>query len=125
MSCWVREQQRYYRKSLRTKDLGEAKQLATEEYVEVKARLRNGEMVFSKTARALVDEYLAEEAKRVRPQGRHQGGISQGRLDLIRSVLNRHFLPTSERARESIRSIPSRSRTTSRSDGKRSRACVR
>jgi hypothetical protein len=81
------------RKSLRTKDLGEARQLATEEYVEVKARLRNGEMVFSKAARSLVDEYLAEQAKRVRPQGRHQGGITRGRHDLLRTVLTRHFLP--------------------------------
>jgi hypothetical protein len=31
-----------------------------------KARLRNREIVFSKTARALVDEYLAEEVERVR-----------------------------------------------------------
>src|SRR3954463_1746643 len=92
MSSWVREQQRYFRKSLRTKDLGEAKQLATEEYIEIKARLRNGEMVFAKTARALVDEYLAEQTKRVRPTGRHQGGISEGRHALIASVLNRHYL---------------------------------
>ena len=68
MSCWVREEQRYFRKSLRTKLLEEAKQLATEEYVALKARLRNGEMVFSKTAKELVAEYLKEQEKRVRCQ---------------------------------------------------------
>src|SRR4028118_60497 len=50
MSCWVREEQRYFRKSLRTKLLEEAKQLATEEYVALKARLRNGGRVLSRTA---------------------------------------------------------------------------
>ena len=92
MSCWVREEQRYFRKSLRTKLLEEAKQLATEEYVALKARLRNGEMVFSKTAKDLVAEYLAEQEKRVRPTGKHQGGITQARFALIRTVLTRHYL---------------------------------
>ncbi len=55
------------RKSLRTKLLEEAKQLATEEYVALKAHLRNGEMVFSKTTKELVTEYLAVQEKRVRP----------------------------------------------------------
>jgi hypothetical protein len=40
MSCWVREEQHYFRKSLRTKLLEDAKQLAIEEYVALKARLR-------------------------------------------------------------------------------------
>jgi integrase len=92
MSCWVREEQRYFRKSLRTKLLDEAKELATEEYVALKARLRNGEMVFSKTAKELVAEYLAAQEKRVRPAGKHQGGITAARYALIRSVLTRHFL---------------------------------
>jgi hypothetical protein len=33
-------------------------------YVALKARLRNGEMIFAKTAKYLVDEYLKEQEKR-------------------------------------------------------------
>jgi integrase len=92
MSCWVREEQRYFRKSLRTKILSEAKQLATEEYVGLKARLRNGEMIFARTAKELAAEYLREQERRIRPTGKHQGGITAARFALIKTVLNRHFL---------------------------------
>ncbi len=76
MSCWVWEEQRYFRKSLRTTLLDEAKQLAIEEYINLKARIRNGEAIFSKTAEELVDAYLVEQQKRIRPTVKHQGDIN-------------------------------------------------
>jgi hypothetical protein len=91
MSCWVKEEQRYCRKTLRTKLLAEAQQLATEGYVPLRTRLRTGEMTFSGIARELVAEHLEEQEGRVRPTGKHQGGVPRARLALIGSVLTRHF----------------------------------
>ncbi|MCE7887742.1 MAG: hypothetical protein DYH13_09630 [Alphaproteobacteria bacterium PRO2] len=87
MSCWLREEGKAYRRSLRTKNLEEAKELARDQYFKLKADIQYGNRIFSKTAEELVKDFIkykSDEAK--------SGLITQGRVSTITTSLNRWFL---------------------------------
>jgi len=44
-SCWLKEEQRYFTKSLRVKNKEEALKLAEEEYVQIRALLLSGKKI--------------------------------------------------------------------------------
>ncbi|MGB4107660.1 MAG: tyrosine-type recombinase/integrase [Alphaproteobacteria bacterium] len=87
MSCWLREEGKCYRRSLRTRNLDEAKQLARDQYIQIKGDLKSGNRIFTKTAEELVQDFInhkTEEAK--------AGLITEGRVQTISISLNRWFL---------------------------------
>jgi len=87
MSCWLRQEGKCFRKSLRTKNKEEAIQLAREEYFKIQGNIRAGNKIYSITARELVDafvKYKADQAK--------SGFITDGRVITIRISLNKWFL---------------------------------
>jgi integrase len=84
---WFRKSQKCYRKSLRTRNLREAKELAEELYFDLHHKEKNGEQLFEKSAKELITLYL-NNRKEVDVKNRH---ITPERLDTIKSQL-KHFL---------------------------------
>ena len=58
LKIYIREEQKYYRKSLRTRDEDLARRLADEEYVQVRAKRLTGEKIFKITLWQVIDEWL-------------------------------------------------------------------
>ncbi len=59
LRMWISEEKKYIRKSLRTRDKDIAISLAQKEYISVKAKMLNGEKIFSLTAEEFREKYLA------------------------------------------------------------------
>ncbi len=55
---WIKEERRYVRISLKTKDRHEAAELAEKKFTETLGRIHSGEKIFSITAEELVSRYL-------------------------------------------------------------------
>ena len=66
---WITEDKKYFRQSLRTKDLDIAKERATELYLETHHKLKSGVKIFDTTIRELVNDYLKEQKTRIRIGG--------------------------------------------------------
>jgi hypothetical protein len=90
---WVTSIKNYHRKSLRTRNKQKAKTLGIEEYFKVRQKLESGETLSKVTTRRAADEYLSYQQDRVRSTGQHQGGITRGRYEMIRSLINVHLIP--------------------------------
>ena len=58
MSCWLREEGKCYRKSMFTRYLDDAKALAKDQYYKIKADIRAGNQIYSKTAEELVNDFV-------------------------------------------------------------------
>ena len=82
VKIWIHEENRYYQKSLRTRDENYARSLAENEYVLIKAKRLNKQQIFSQTLYQVIDEWLEEQYKGV--------GISrtEGRYKVIKSQTN-------------------------------------
>ena len=82
VKIWIHEENRYYQKSLRTRDENYARSLAENEYVLIKAKRLNKQQIFSQTLYQVIDEWLEEQNKGV--------GISrtEGRYKVIKSQTN-------------------------------------
>ena len=91
---WIREHQKYVRKSLRTKDTETAIAKAREEYLDINHRLRNHEAVFDIPFHELVEEYLKDQKTRIRigEVGKGSIGITQGRFTTITTQVKRHLI---------------------------------
>jgi integrase len=89
MSVWFRENQKYYRKSLRTENLQEGIELSEEIYLDLKSKIRNNEVIFEYTSKELVDKYL--EHRKLEVSSNPNQGITEGRWVTIRSQM-KHFL---------------------------------
>ena len=61
LKIWIREEGKYYRKSLRTKDEDLARKLAEDEYVQIKAKRITGGKIFKITFHQVIDEWLEEQ----------------------------------------------------------------
>ncbi|MBT5267063.1 MAG: tyrosine-type recombinase/integrase [Rhodospirillaceae bacterium] len=81
-SCWIKEEGKYYGKSLRTRDLDEALKKAEEEYLELKIKARNGERVFAITIDDLCRWYIDLRQKDVTNHF-----VTKGRLITIKSQM--------------------------------------
>lgn len=87
MSFWLREEGKCYRRSLRTRNLDEAKQLAFDKYIQIKADIKLGNRVFTKTAEELVQDFIKHKTDEAKA-----GLITEGRVQTITISLNRWFL---------------------------------
>lgn len=87
MSCWLREEGKCYRKSLRTKNKEEAMELAREQYFQLKANVRAGIKIYSITAKELVEKFVEHKEDEAK-----SGIISEGRATAIRISLNKWFI---------------------------------
>lgn len=85
VSFWVPEEKREYRKSLKTKDMGEALVRAKDEFLTVQGKIKNNIRVWDTSVSDLVDEYLQYQEKES-----EAGKKTKGRVGTIRSQL-KHF----------------------------------
>jgi integrase len=86
MRVWFHENQKYFRKSLRTEDIDEAKLRAEEIYLDLRAKVKNGERVFEHTTRELVNKYIEHRNEDV-----IANMITKERLQTISSQM-KHYL---------------------------------
>lgn len=83
---WVREEQKYVRKSLHTTNLDIAVEKATEEFVKYRYRIQNDEKIFSITANELRELFLKHVKEQVRLEQ-----LSKGRESNIKTF-TKHYL---------------------------------
>ena len=86
MSMYVKDEKRYVRKSLRTRDKETAIALAKKEFIFYEAKLQNGEKLFSLTAEELREKYLNYIEQQVKEKQ-----ISIGRQSNIKTF-TKHYL---------------------------------
>jgi integrase len=86
MSMYVKDEKRYVRKSLKTRDKEIAIQIAKKEFIFYEAKLQNGEKLFSLTAEELRDKYLKFIEQQVKEKQ-----ISVGRQSNIKTF-TKHYL---------------------------------
>ena len=80
VKIWITEEQKYLRKSLRTRDEDLARRLAEDEYIQVKAKRLTGQKLFKVTFHKVIDEWLEEQQKTIgisKTKGRYQAIVSQ------------------------------------------------
>lgn len=82
LSCWIKEEGKCFRRSLHTRNLDEAKELARHKYFELKADIRSGNRIFSKSAKELVTSFVKHKQEEA-----DAGIISQGRVSTIKTSL--------------------------------------
>jgi integrase len=81
--CWIKEEQKYLRKTLGTRDRATALKRAEELYLQIYADIKSGKRLFGITLGELVNEYLKWRAEDVRAEL-----ITQGRLGTLSSHLS-------------------------------------
>lgn len=86
MRMYVQSEQKYVRKSLRTRDREVALKRARDEYISVSAKVLNGEKIFSISAKDLRDQYLDYIASLVK-----ENQISKGRAGNIKTF-TKHYM---------------------------------
>ena len=80
VKIWIKEEQKYLRKSLRTRDEDLARRFAEDEYISVKASRITGQKIFKVALHTIIDEWLVEQRKTVgisKTLGRYQAIVSQ------------------------------------------------
>ena len=80
VKIWIKEEQKYPRKSLRTRDEDLARRFAEDEYISVKASRITGQKIFKVALHTIIDEWLVEQRKTVgisKTLGRYQAIVSQ------------------------------------------------
>ena len=63
MQTWIKEEQKYVRESLKTEDKDIAERKAEERYIFLRAKVQNGEKVFSIRATELRDRFIEHAEK--------------------------------------------------------------
>ena len=86
MRCWIKPEKRHFKKSLRTKDLEDAKTKGRKLYYSMMGKLDSGQRLFTITSSELVERYLEMQQDRV-----DGGFITQQRRSMIITQLN-HFM---------------------------------
>lgn len=82
MSFWLQKEKKAYRRSLRTKNLDDAKSLAKRQYFKLMADAEAGRTIFPKKAKELVAEYIKYKAAEA-----DADHISQGRVKTVTTSL--------------------------------------
>ncbi len=82
VKIYIHEENKYYQKSLRTRDENFARTLAENEYIQIKAKRLNKQQIFPMTLHSVIDEWLLVQEKGI--------GISRklGRFNTIKSQTN-------------------------------------
>lgn len=86
MSMYIKDEKRYVRKSLRTRDKEIAIKRSEEEFIRYRSKIMNGEKIFSLTAEELRDKYLIHIEQQVK-----ENQISSGRQTNIKTY-TKHYL---------------------------------
>src|SRR6056300_1395987 len=63
--CWISEEKKYVRKSLKTKDLTQAVALAEDTYIQLASRVRSGEKIFGEPITDAINRYLAKKKSQI------------------------------------------------------------
>ena len=79
---WIQEEQKYYQKSLRTRDEGMARRLGENEYLEIKAKRLTGRKLFKVKLHQVIDEWLKTQMQKVGVS------ITEGRYSAIKTQTN-------------------------------------
>lgn len=83
---WISSEKKYYRKTLKTRDLETALSRARQMFFDIQVELRIGKKIFGLTIRELVERFLEYQEKRV-----DTGKITRGRHSTIKTQLTRHL----------------------------------
>lgn len=86
--CWVSEEKKYVRKSLKTKDATQAIALGEDAYIKIASRVRSGEKIFGEPLTDSINRYLAKKKSQVGVGDKYT--IVEGRYKTIETHL-RHF----------------------------------
>lgn len=82
MSCWLKQESKCYRKSLRTKNKEEAIELARDQYFKLMGDIRAGNRIFSKKAKEIVEDFVKHKKSEA-----DAGFITQERVKTIQTSL--------------------------------------
>lgn len=82
LRMWIEKEQKYVRKSLKTKDLEVAKQKAEQKVLETLGVIASGKKVFGITVEELINQFLEQKRKDAK-----NGYITQSRISVLRSYL--------------------------------------
>ena len=85
---WIKEENRQFRKSLRTQDQDEATRLGIEEHANVIGMTKSGKKLFGMFFRNAAEEWL--EVQRGRTE---TGLITKQRLSTVKTQIKRHIVP--------------------------------
>ena len=88
MRMWVKEEDRHVRKSLRTKDLDEALQLAKHEVAQILGMTATGKRLFGLDFGEAAKQWLEVQKDRV-----STNRITDGRYKTLKTQINRHIVP--------------------------------
>jgi integrase len=86
--CWIAEEKKYFRKTLRTRSQTEAIRLGEEEMLGVLTKIKSGHKIFGLSWGELCEEFLEHSMDRVRT-----GRITIGRYRTIKTQTNKHIIP--------------------------------
>ena len=86
--CWISEEKKYVRKSLKTKDQTQAVALAEDTYIQLASRVRSGEKIFGEPITDAVNRYLSKKKSQIGVGDKYT--IVEGRYKTIETHL-RHF----------------------------------
>lgn len=86
--CWISEEKKYVRKSLKTKDQIQAVALAEDMYIQLASRVRSGEKIFGEPITDAINRYLMKKKSQVGVGDKYT--IVEGRYKTIETHL-RHF----------------------------------
>lgn len=85
---WIKEENRQFRKSLRTQDQDEATRLGIEEHANVIGMTKSGKKLFGMFFRNAAEEWLEVQ------KGRTETGlINKQRLSTVKTQIKRHIVP--------------------------------
>ena len=87
--CWISEEKKYVRKSLKTKDRHQAIALGEELYIQIAGRVQNNEKIFGKKIEEAVAPFLSFKKNQIGIGD--ENTIVKGRYDTIATHL-RHFV---------------------------------
>ena len=83
---WISGEKKYYRKTLKTRDLETALERGRQTFYDIQVELRTGKKLFGLTMKELVDGFLTYQDERV-----ETGKITRGRHSTIKTQLNKHL----------------------------------
>lgn len=83
---WIPAEKKYYRKTLKTRDLETALERGKQLFYDIQMQLRTGRKLFGLKVGELVDEFLKYQQQRVTT-----GLITQGRYHTIKTQLTKHL----------------------------------
>lgn len=88
LRMWIPEEQHYYRKSLRTKVLNDAINLAEQDVMMIMTKIRNGHKISGSSWSELCSTFLDHQADRAKTNR-----ITKGRVVTIKSQITKHIIP--------------------------------